>query len=87
MGRFKNNQYLIDFLLFYFCFCRPAPLPVKLLVYKDCKKNIHRVMKLRADRKNMFNRAGIESPPELAHDEANDDQWLKDNIQTLEVIK
>lgn len=62
-------------------------LPVKLLVYKDCKKNIHRVMKLRADRKNMLNR-NTEVQPEFPHDnDTHDDQWLKDNIQTLEKMR
>lgn len=56
---------------------------VKLLVYKDCKKNIHRVMKLRTDRK--ISHKGMEGQPELPQDDSQDDQWLKDNIQTLEV--
>lgn len=61
-------------------------LPVKLLVYKDCKKNIHRVMKLRADRKNMMAR-NQEVPTEFsrADDETHDDQWRRDNMQTSEV--
>lgn len=57
---------------------------VKLLVYKDSKKNIHRVMKLRTDRKS--SNKGMEGPQqELPQDDSQDDQWLKDNIQTLEV--
>lgn len=66
-------------------------LPVKLLVYKDFKKNIHRVMKFRADRKNVSstrntNNTNVEIPSEFPHDdEAQDNQWLKDNIQTLDV--
>ncbi|XP_037025472.1 uncharacterized protein LOC119066890 isoform X2 [Bradysia coprophila] len=53
---------------------------VKLLVYKDSKKNIHRVMKLRADRKSSLNNRSAEV--ELPEDQ--DDQWLKDNIHTME---
>lgn len=66
-------------------------LPVKLLLYKDFKKNIHRVMKFRADRKNVTSSRNsgnnnVEIPSEFPHDdEAQDNQWLKDNIQTLDV--
>lgn len=61
-----------------------VPPGVKLLVYKDCKKNIHRVMKFRTDRKNSLNnRNGAEL--ELTGDD-QDDQWLKDNKQTMEVM-
>lgn len=55
---------------------------MKLLVYKDSKKNIHRVMKLRADRKSSLNNRNAEV--ELPEDH-QDDQWLKDNIHTMEV--
>lgn len=69
-----------------FLFYRQDPLTistpnVKLLVYKDSKKNIHRVMKLRADRKSSLNNRNAEV--ELPEDQ--DDQWLKDNIHTMEV--
>lgn len=78
--------------LVFFCSNRQDPLTitmvppgVKLLVYKDCKKNIHRVMKFRTDRKNSLNnRNGNEL--ELTGDDQQDDQWLKDNKQTMEVI-
>lgn len=56
---------------------------VKLLVYKDSKKNIHRVMKLRADRKSSLNTRNAEV--ELPIEDHQDDQWLKDNIHTMEV--
>ncbi|KAJ6646298.1 AN1-type zinc finger protein 4, partial [Pseudolycoriella hygida] len=55
---------------------------VKLLVYKDSKKNIHRVMKLRADRKMALNNRNAEV--ELPVGDHQDDQWLKDNISTME---
>lgn len=79
----------MDFHLFSL-FYRQDPLTistsggVKLLVYKDCKKNIHRVMKFRAERKNSIEKkqAMIEPPKDDQHDE----QWLKDNIHTMEVI-
>lgn len=54
---------------------------MKLLVYKDCKKNIHRVMKFRADRKNA-NNANSESATDLSVDV--DGQFLKDNLTTME---
>lgn len=53
---------------------------VKLLVYKDCKKNVHRV-KLRSDRKNM-NNPHPENALDLSVDV--DDQFLKDNLNTME---
>lgn len=56
---------------------------VKLLVYKDCKKNIHRVMKFRADRKNSLNNRNNEL--EMPGEDHQDDQWLKDNKHTMEV--
>lgn len=54
---------------------------MKLLVYKDCKKNIHRVMKFRADRKNA-NNANSESAIDSSVDV--DGQFLKDNLTTME---
>lgn len=60
---------------------------VKLLVYKDCKKNVHRV-KLRTDRKNLGtntnnnNNANTENALDLSVDV--DDQFLKDNLNTME---
>lgn len=60
---------------------------VKLLVYKDCKKNVHRV-KLRTDRKNLStntnnnNNANTENALDLSVDV--DDQFLKDNLNTME---
>lgn len=54
---------------------------MKLLVYKDCKKNIHRVMKFRADRKNA-NNANSESTADSSVDV--DGQFLKDNLTTME---
>lgn len=70
----------------YFSLYRQDPLTissqgVKLLVYKDCKKNIHRVMKFRADRKNA-NNANSESATDLSVDV--DGQFLKDNLTTME---
>lgn len=53
---------------------------VKLLVYKDCKKNVHRV-KLRTDRKNL-NNPNTENALDLSVDV--DDQFLKDNLNTME---
>lgn len=54
---------------------------VKLLVYKDCKKNFQRVMKFHADRKNS---GGGENPsPDPFVD--IDRQFLKDNLNTMEV--
>lgn len=53
---------------------------VKLLVYKDCKKNVHRV-KLRSDRKNV-NNPHPENALDLSVDV--DDQFLKDNLNTME---
>ncbi|XP_055316623.1 probable serine/threonine-protein kinase nek3 [Sitodiplosis mosellana] len=60
---------------------------VKLLVYKDCKKNVHRV-KLRTDRKNLSNNTNnnnntnTENALDLSVDV--DDQFLKDNLNTME---
>lgn len=56
---------------------------VKLLVYKDCKDNIHRVMKFRADRRNHSD-MNTETAPDLSVDE--DGQFLRDNLNTMEVI-
>lgn len=53
---------------------------VKLLVYKDCKKNVHRV-KVRSDRKNV-NNPHPENALDLSVDV--DDQFLKDNLNTME---
>lgn len=53
---------------------------VKFLVYKDCKKNIHRV-KVRTDRKNA-NNTKAENAYDLSVDV--DDQFLKDNLNTME---
>lgn len=79
---FVNVQHLTN------NFYRQDPLTistpnVKLLVYKDSKKNIHRVMKLRADRKSSLNTRNAEV--ELPIEDHQDDQWLKDNIHTMEV--
>lgn len=55
-----------------------------MLVYKDCKKNIHRV-KLRTDRKNAnnnVNNTNTENTFDLSVDV--DDQFLKDNLNTME---
>lgn len=55
---------------------------VKLLVYKDNKKTC-RVMKFRStDRKNSQNNRSSEAE---SGDDHQDDQWLKDNIHTMEV--
>lgn len=53
---------------------------VKFLVYKDCKKNVHRV-KVRTDRKNA-NNTKAENAYDLSVDV--DDQFLKDNLNTME---
>ncbi|XP_059608814.1 uncharacterized protein LOC132256421 [Phlebotomus argentipes] len=55
---------------------------VKVLVYKDCKKNIHRLMKFRTG-KNLLTK-GSEEQTEAATNESQNDQWLNDNINTLE---
>ncbi|XP_055692742.1 uncharacterized protein LOC129795471 [Lutzomyia longipalpis] len=55
---------------------------VKVLVYKDCKKNIHRLMKLRTG-KNLLTK-GSEEHTEATTNESQNDQWLNDNINTLE---
>lgn len=58
---------------------------MKLLVYKDCKKNVHRV-KLRTDRKNLNNNSNNNTNTENALDLSVDvdDQFLKDNLNTME---
>lgn len=53
---------------------------VKLLVLKNSKKNIHRAMKLRKSSMNTRN-PEVEPPIE----DHQDDQWLKDNLNTMEV--
>uniref|UniRef100_A0A1L8DTS8 Putative ubiquitin-like domain of an1 n=1 Tax=Nyssomyia neivai TaxID=330878 RepID=A0A1L8DTS8_9DIPT len=55
---------------------------VKVLVYKDCKKNIHRLMKFRTG-KNLLTK-GSEEHTETTTNESQNDQWLNDNINTLE---
>lgn len=84
---FESNYAIRRHTLKPILFYRQDPLTistpnVKLLVYKDSKKNIHRVMKLRADRKSALNTRNAEV--ELPEDH-QDDQWLKDNIHTMEV--
>lgn len=56
---------------------------VKLLVYKDCKKNVHRV-KLRTDRKNLNNNNNTNTENALDLSVDVDDQFLKDNLNTME---
>lgn len=55
---------------------------VKLLVYKDCKKNFQRVMKFHAEKKNS-NSENTGSDPFVDMDR----QFLKDNLNTMEVKK
>lgn len=50
---------------------------VKLLVYKDCKKNVQRV-KLRTDRKSSSGSSAKNVPDDV------DDQFFMDNINTME---
>lgn len=54
---------------------------VKLLVYKDCKKNVQRV-KLRTDRKSSSGSSS--SSAKNVHDADVDDQFFMDNINTME---
>lgn len=53
---------------------------VKLFVYKDCKRSVHRV-KVRTDRKNA-NNTKAENTYNLSIDV--DDQFLRDNLTTME---
>lgn len=54
---------------------------VKLLVYKDCKKNFQRVRKFHADRKSVGGSENTTSDPFVDIDR----QFLKDNLNTMEV--
>lgn len=55
------------------------------MVYKNYKKNIHRAMKCRADRKKLLIAENQKDDDGLGDLDHQDDHWLKDNQHTLQV--
>lgn len=55
------------------------------MVYKNYKKNIHRAMKFRADRKNQPITESQKDDDGFGDLDNQDDPWLKVNQHTLQV--
>lgn len=80
-------KWSLELLTMLFSHTRHDPLTIstpgfKFLLCKD-KKSFHRIMKFRSDRKNYGTTKTNETPNSTS--DTQDDQWVKDNLQTLEV--
>jgi hypothetical protein len=94
---FNLGMINLKLLSFHLCFCifffisfrRQDPISfkssgVKLLLYKDCKKNIRRVVKLRGEKTDSLLK-NLQPNRERNSCDENNAQWVKDNQNTMEV--